>query len=133
MNDHYNVNVDIERDSIYGKKPNPQEGFRRYLRLAETRNGLLPSWWSQEKAVECVDFSTKNQWSSLENPIGKDDVREHYEHPFMTLQLRLFGQQVYGRGPGGNDGYKVLQIQLIAEEEGVYILPKDESHRIPRK
>src|SRR5436190_10776987 len=53
--DVYKLHIegDADVDSIYDGARDGWQGFRRFLRLAESRRELLPSWWSQEKVVEC--------------------------------------------------------------------------------
>jgi splicing suppressor protein 51 len=115
MEDNYNFEGDADVDSIYGGARDGRQGFRRFLRLAEGTRGLLPSWWSQEKAAECEAVGMDDGWSSLTSAIKKSDVIEHYGNPNMPMQLRMFGEQVYGRGPGGQSGAAMRQIQMQAE------------------
>ena len=64
-----------ERDSVYGGG-NPNEGFAKFLRRAEVL-GLLPSWWSEEKANACKALGTRAGWSSLSSIVGKSDIIDH--------------------------------------------------------
>jgi mitochondrial splicing suppressor protein 51 len=59
-------------------------------------------------------------WSSLASAIENSDIIEHYGNPNMPMQLRILGEQVYGRGPGGQSGASMLQVQMMAER-GIYI------------
>lgn len=120
MEDNYNLEGDGDVDSIYGGARDGREGFRRFLRLAEGKRGLLPSWWSQEKAAECEALGMNDGWSSLASAIEKSDVIEHYGNPNMPMQLRMFGEQVYGRGPGGQSGAAMRQIQMMAENGEIH-------------
>jgi len=115
MEDNYNLEGQADADGIYGGAPDGREGFRRFLRLAETRPGLLPSWWSQEKAAECEAVGVAGGWSSLSRAIQKSDVMEHYGNPNMPMQLRMFGEQVYARGPAGQNGATMRRFQMMAE------------------
>jgi mitochondrial splicing suppressor protein 51 len=115
MEDNYNLEGKADDDSIYSGAPNGGRGFQRFLRLAEKRNGLLPLWWSQEKAAECMSVGLNDEWSSLACAIEKSDVAEHYGNPLMPMQLRMFGEQVYGRGPGGQSGAGMRQMQMMSE------------------
>jgi splicing suppressor protein 51 len=120
VEDDYNLEGGAEDDSIYGGAHDGRHGFRRFLRLAERRSGLLPSWWSQEKAAECEAVGMNDGWSSLANAIEKSDVIEHYGTSNMPMQLRMFGEQVYGRGPGGQSGAAMRQVQMMAEKRETY-------------
>lgn len=115
MEDNYNLEGDADNDSIYGGAPNGRGGFRRFLRLAESKGRLLPSWWSQEKAVACEEVGSGYGWSSLAHAVQKGDVVEHYGIPNMPMQMRMFGEQVYGRGPGGQSGAGMMHMQMMAE------------------
>ena len=119
MEDNYNLEGDADTDSIYGGAANGQRGFRQFLRLAEKRPGLLPSWWSPAKAAACEDLGMRNGWSSLSRRIDKSGVGEHYGNPNMPMQLRMFAEQVYGRGPAGQSGAGMRKVQMMAEAGGV--------------
>lgn len=119
MEDDYNMTGDADTDSIYGGAPHGRKGFGRFLRLAERKNGLLPAWWSREKATECARVGTQNGWSSLGRAVEKSDVMEHYGDSLMPMQLRMFGEQVYGDGPGGQSGAGMRQVQMMAEKRVV--------------
>ena len=116
MEDDYNLEGGADDDSIYGGAHDGRHGFRRFLHLAEGRSGLLPSWWSREKAAECEAVGMNDGWSSLANAIEKSDVIEHYRNSNMPMQLRMFGEQVYGRGPGGQSGAAMRQAQMMVEK-----------------
>ncbi|KAJ5794180.1 hypothetical protein N7457_000779 [Penicillium paradoxum] len=108
LDDDYKFGGIADRDSIYGGANHGKMGFTRFLRLIEQKRGLLPDWWSPSKATECVRYGSSvdpsfnlRWWSDLANAITKSDVAEHYEDLFMPIQLRLFAEEVYGRGAGG--------------------------------
>jgi splicing suppressor protein 51 len=65
---------------------------------------MFPLWWSEEKAVECEALGMNGGWSFLSNVIEKSDLIEYYGISSMPMQLRMFAEQVYGRGPGGQSG-----------------------------
>ncbi|KAF8980749.1 hypothetical protein BGZ46_003748 [Entomortierella lignicola] len=131
MNDDFNFQYKVENESIYGSAPNPIESFKRFLGLVKEED-LFPPWWSEEMMSECLDFGSTDSWSSLTTRINKHTLLEHYVHPFMDAQLRIFSQQVYGTGPGGMDTRKVFEIQLLEEQADVYTLPRDVSNMIPQ-
>jgi len=120
MEDDYNLSGDADMDSIYGGAPNGYDGFRRFLDEIEAQNReLLPSWWSEEKARECERAGRRDGWSSLNRAIKKSDVIAHYGDPMFPMQLRMFGEQIYGTGPGGQSGSAMLQAQMMGEDGGV--------------
>lgn len=116
MEDNYVFEAHVDEDSIYGGARDGRQGFERFLRLVEKQRGLLPSWWSKEKAEKCVAVGMKrDQWSYLGYAIQKDDVIEHYGDRKMPMQLRMFAEQVYGCGPGGQDGTEMRKLQMMIE------------------
>jgi splicing suppressor protein 51 len=82
--------------------------FKRFLDLAESRSGLLPTWWSPEKRVECESFAVRQMGGSFEKSgqaegsiysfTEKSDIVDHYGNPMMPMQLRLLGEKIYGKG-----------------------------------
>jgi splicing suppressor protein 51 len=116
MEDDYNLEGEADEDSIYGGAANGEKGFQRFLSLARSSRGLLPSWWSEEKSSECMRLGMRNSgWSSLASAVGKGDIVEHYGDPGMPMQMRMFGEQVYGRGPGGQPGASMMKMQMMME------------------
>jgi splicing suppressor protein 51 len=78
MDDDYKFSGDADMDSIYGGAPNGYEGFRRFLEEIEAQNReLLPSWWSEEKVLECERAGRRDGWSSLNCAIENSDIIEH--------------------------------------------------------
>ncbi|RAK98811.1 uncharacterized protein BO80DRAFT_479345 [Aspergillus ibericus CBS 121593] len=119
MEDDYVFTGDADMDCIYGGAPDSRDGFRRFLRLAERKRGLLPEWWSPQKAKACVAFGLRrgDNWSSLACAVEKSDVLEHYKDPSFPMQLRMFGEQVWGTGPAGRPGAQMMQ-QMMQHEKG---------------
>ncbi|KAI1615317.1 hypothetical protein EDD37DRAFT_507645 [Exophiala viscosa] len=101
--------------SIYGGASNGYGYFRGFLRKAENKTGLLPPWWSQEKAAECVRLGQQQGWSDLNCAIEKSDIMEHYGDAEMPMQMRLFVESIYGSGPGGQSGATMLRLKAMAE------------------
>ncbi|KAK2749220.1 hypothetical protein FQN57_006836 [Myotisia sp. PD_48] len=118
MEDNYKFDGDADVDSIYGGAQNGRAGFKRFLRLAQKFPHLLPPWWSRENVTGCVAAGmNKDDWSYLGHAIEKSDVIEHYGDRFMPMQLRMFAEQLYGRGPGGHNGAEMLQAQMELEND----------------
>ncbi|KAF9113338.1 hypothetical protein BGX27_001788 [Mortierella sp. AM989] len=130
MEDQYKFEGDADIDSVYGGAPDGTDGFLRFLRLVESRTGLLPRWWSQEKAAECLNFGMTDDWASLASAIEKTDVVDHYQNALMPMQLRIFGEQVYGSGPAGMSGVPILQVQVQAENNSLYTSTIDTSQML---
>ncbi len=53
--DSYRMRIedDVDTRTVYGGA-DPRPDFRRYLRKAEAKPGILPSWWTEEKRKACV-------------------------------------------------------------------------------
>ncbi|KJK60933.1 MYND finger [Aspergillus parasiticus SU-1] len=117
MEDQYTIEGEVDEDSIYSGRPDSRDGFRRFLRLVEKKRGLLPSWWSPEKAKACMAYGlNKDNWSSLDCCAKKSDFIEHYGDSTFPMQMRMFGEQIYGRGPGGQPGFQMMQMMMQAEK-----------------
>lgn len=99
---------------LYGGAADGRVRFVRFLDLAESRTGLLPSWWSTAKREGCIMVGSEAGWSSLAREVSKGELIEHFGNSLMPMQLRLFGEQVYGRGPGGQSGEMILMIRMAA-------------------
>lgn len=88
-------------DHDHGNNSDPTESFRSFLYLFDTNPSLLPKWWTAAKAEECIRLGQDDQgWSSLRHSLRrsltKADVIEHHGDEQLGVQLRLFGEQVYG-------------------------------------
>jgi splicing suppressor protein 51 len=116
VEDDYKYAGEVEEDCVYGGAPNSYEPFKRFLRKAEGRDGLLPSWWSSAKAKACLEYGkNKGNWSDLCCAIEKHDVTEHYGDNLMPMKLRMLGEQILGTGPGGQSGAGMMQLQMQVE------------------
>lgn len=83
---------------IYGGD-SPVPVFRKFLNLAEKRQGLLPSWWSKEKREECERLAMGGDtWADISCAVEKSDIQEHYGDGMMPMKLRILGEKIYGRG-----------------------------------
>lgn len=101
--DAYRLQLDDEHafigyaGGLYANE-DPLLPFRCFLNKAETRDGILPAWWSKEKrragekqAVE------QREWSNIYRAVEQNDIVEHYDW-FMPMMLRMLAKKVYGRG-----------------------------------
>ena len=71
--------------------------FRRYLDLAESRKGLLPKWWNQDKRRMCERVAGDDtEWAHIGFAVEKGDIIEHYGDPMMLARLRMLAERVYG-------------------------------------
>jgi splicing suppressor protein 51 len=113
----------VDFDGIYSHGEDGSNGLIRFLKLLEPKPDILPDWWSSSKLSECVEFGFRahvsgSSWSDIALAIREDDVVEHYGDLSMPNQLRLFGEKVYGNGPGGSiSGNAILAVHLAAEKE----------------
>ena len=102
----------MDVDFLEGDQLRP---FRKFLIKAEKRNNLLPDWWSKEKAAYCIKFgsgSSSHSWSTMAE---KAEIMEYYGNPTMPMQLRMFAEQVYGSGPGGQSGAAMMHMMMQQE------------------
>jgi splicing suppressor protein 51 len=78
---------------------------------------LLPAWWTAKSRAACLEESeTRGEWSDLTRKVGKAEVVGHYGDAFIPMQLRMFGEQVTGRGPGGQSGAEMIENQMEVEK-----------------
>jgi mitochondrial splicing suppressor protein 51 len=117
--DEYMFKGDVEIGSVYDGGPSSEPGFVRLLKKIEDKKvELLPAWWDAAKKAECLAFGRRDGWSSLAKMVEKSDVVEHYADPLMPMQLRMFGEQVYGSGPNRQSGATMLPMQMMREGGG---------------
>ena len=75
----------------------PLPDFQEFLDMAETRSGILPSWWSDAKRTECEKMAVDAaEWSDVNAAVEKQDVIEHYGDRLMPMKLRLLAEKIYG-------------------------------------
>ncbi|KAJ5543830.1 hypothetical protein N7513_003412 [Penicillium frequentans] len=119
MEDIYNLEGDVDADSIYSGVSSGIPGFRRFLRLVERRRELLPEWWSPAKSQECVALASgQHNDYNVDHAVEKSDIIQQYGDQMMPMQLRMLGEQIYGTGPGGQPGAAMMQMQMLAEGGG---------------
>lgn len=115
VEDNFVMEGDTPDDSIYGEAPNGLKGLGRFIQLAGSRPGLLPSWWNADKQRDCESFGMSPVFQNLCGAVEKSDIIEHYGDPRFPMQLRMFAEAVYGRGPGGQDGTMMRKMQAAME------------------
>ena len=108
----------VDKDTIYTGAPDSTAGFRKFIQLASTRANLLPSWWNPEKQKECETFGMGDNWTNLKRKVNKAAIQEHYGDDKMPMQMRMFAEAVYKRGPGGSNGKAMRQMMMTMEAKG---------------
>lgn len=116
LDDDYTFDGDVAEDSLYGGAA-PTKGFKRFLRQAERRAGVLPNWWNAGKAKECVATGARKdeEWTSLHAAVEKSDINDHHKNPQMAMQLRMLAEGITGRGPGGQDSAPMRKMMMSME------------------
>lgn len=118
VEDNYNLEGDVDAGSLYDGAPNGLSGLKRFLQLVGSRRGLLPPWWNAEKQRECENLGMdSSQFQDLRCAVEKSDIIEHYGDQRFPMQLRMFAEAVYRRGPGGQDGTGMRKA-MVAMEQG---------------
>ena len=113
--DSATIDQKMDKGSIYTGAPDSIAAFRKFIQLTSTRANLLPSWWNAEKLKECEDFGMSDNWSNLKRKVNKAAIQEHYGDEKMPMQLRMFAESVYKRGPGGSNGKAMRQMMITME------------------
>ena len=116
--DSSTIDGDVDQKSIYTGASDSTAGFRKFIQLASKRPNLLPSWWNTEKLEECENFGLGDNWSNLKRKVNKAEITEHYGDDKMPMQMRMFAEAVYMRGPGGHSGKAMRQLMMTMEEKG---------------
>jgi splicing suppressor protein 51 len=105
-----------DRDTIYGGASDSLKGFQAFVSIAEMRQTLLPSWWSEKKRKECEDFGmASDSWQNLRRKVSKAAIVQKYGDEHMPMQMRMFREQVTGRGPMGQDSTAMRRVQMKME------------------
>jgi splicing suppressor protein 51 len=117
----------IHSGDVRGGAKSSLPEFKKWLQLAKDARGVLPAWWNDEKESECIALGSMSGWSSLEKSIEKSDIMEEYGMSDMPMQLRLLGEQISGRGPGGQSGTAMMQMQMQIEQGGKHAATLDMS------
>lgn len=120
MEDDFTFTGTPLRTSIYGLATDGREGFTRYLRRMEKgyRRVLLPPWWTREHSKACVEFGMQDGWYSLSAKVDKFKITQYYQEATMPMEMRLFAEFAYGRGPGGQSAIRILRIMKRKEFSG---------------
>jgi splicing suppressor protein 51 len=86
VDDNYNLEGEVDANSLYGGATSGLKGLKRFLQLAGSRHGLLPSWWNAGKQRECEDFGMdSSQFHDLRCAVEKSDIIEHYSDPRFPM------------------------------------------------
>lgn len=111
---------EIMTGTIYDQEPTSEEAFRELLTKAKLVNGLLPPWWNDDKAEECVQYGLQSRPFSLAAAQEKSDIQETWGDNRMPMKLRMLGEKVYGNtpGPGGQGGGSSMLAMMMAMEGG---------------
>ena len=121
--DDYNFG-ELDADSMYGGElQSGEQGFKRFLLLAKSKSKLNPPpppppqnlGWTPEKAKECVQFGRVDNDHGLASVVEKSDIMEYYGSADMPMQLRMYAEQVYGSGPGGQSGPGMMCLKMSIE------------------
>lgn len=125
LEDDYKYDGDVTVGSVYDGSPNGLPAFRRFMKLVAKRPGLLPAWWDGERQrKECEAFGMRKEadgeecWGGLRTCMEKSDIMEYYGDSTMPMQLRMFGEDVYGSGPAGQSGAAMRQLMISGEQGG---------------
>ncbi|KJZ80346.1 hypothetical protein HIM_00196 [Hirsutella minnesotensis 3608] len=118
VEDIYVIEGEADAGSIYGGAADGLRGFQAFLERVERCPGLLPQWWDANKKTECETLGmASSPRHNLRTKVHKSDIIEQYGDPQFPMQLRMFVESVYGRGPGGADGTGARKM-MMAREQG---------------
>ncbi|KAF9907095.1 hypothetical protein EC991_011313 [Linnemannia zychae] len=115
MDDAFKFDHMAETDSLYCGARDGTGGFKGFLQLVEGCAGLLPPDWNEEKKEAVVEYGKAEPAKLLSHKADKEMIINRYGDMQMPMQMRLFGEQVYGRGIGGQAGAPIIQMQMQME------------------
>ncbi|KAG0376912.1 hypothetical protein BGX24_007023 [Mortierella sp. AD032] len=115
MDDTFKFDHMADHDSLYGGARDGTNGFKGFLQVVEGCAGLLPPGWDAEKKEAVVQFGQAEPAKLLWHKADKETIINRYGNMQMPMQMRLFGEQVYGRGVGGQAGAPIIQMQMQVE------------------
>lgn len=121
MEDNYNLEGEVDEDCVLsGMVSGSIGGFTRFLRLLHRRaSDLLPPWWKEGKEEACKQAGMRSgTWEDLQCTVEKGDIIEHYGDARMPMQLRMFAETIYGKGPGGQSGRAMMEMMMAMENGG---------------
>lgn len=125
IEDDFNFEHQRDRNTIYGGASDSLKGFQAFISIAEMRQTLLPSWWSEQKRKECEEFGmASDSWHNLRRKVSKSAIIQKYGDGRMPMQMRMFREQVTGRGAMGQDSTTMRRMQMAGELEGSEKGPK---------
>ena len=113
--DDHKIESKTDPNSVYTGAPNSRPGFRKFMERASTVRSLLPPGWNVDKQKECEAFGMGDTFSSLKKKATKEGIINHYGVQQMPMQLRMLGETIYGRGPGGQDGTPMRKMMMSME------------------
>ncbi|KAF9404565.1 hypothetical protein BGZ94_004095, partial [Podila epigama] len=117
VEDDYNLSGEVSEGSLYDGGDGVDD-FLRFLALVDEKKHLLPPWWTEESKVKCMELATTDGETysySLQRAVQKGDISDYYHNSLMPMQMRMFGEQVIGTGPGGQRGEGMLQMMVQSE------------------
>ncbi|OBT58476.1 hypothetical protein VE04_01499 [Pseudogymnoascus sp. 24MN13] len=96
----------VEDESVYGGNTigvyngeNILPLFKKFLSLAESRQKLLPTWWSSVERGECERLAESgSQWSDINCAVEKSEIQDHYNDNLMPMKMRILAEKIYGKG-----------------------------------
>ncbi|KAK5112855.1 hypothetical protein LTR85_011082 [Meristemomyces frigidus] len=106
----------------------PVKDFRKFLRKAERKEGVLPPWWNAEKKDACVKYGNVKgaAWGSLHGAVEKSDIQEHYKNPYDADAAAHAG-----RGDPGKQRHELVLGRILPDALAVYAISATPAQRMP--
>ena len=99
MEDQYRGARMLARGTIYDMRSDDSSaGFSMWLPEVESRVGVLPDWWSKEKANECVRYGMEadDNDTCLSTIPSQISLLNYWEDESVLAQLRMFAERIEG-------------------------------------
>ncbi|OAA37855.1 hypothetical protein NOR_06932 [Metarhizium rileyi] len=98
LHDAFLFEGDTKPGTIYSGCVDSAANFVLYLQAAHGK-GLLPRWWTQDAFLQCREMGMADfHFHSLKQPLTQAMVVDYYQDATFPTQLRLFAEDVLGRG-----------------------------------
>lgn len=93
--DEYSLAGELMTGTIYNQECTSAPAFKQFLHKAKSVPGLLPPWWTDAKAKECVAYELKkgHDWG-LNAAREKSDIQEEWKDSYMPMKLRMIAEKV---------------------------------------
>lgn len=116
--DEFFFEGELMSGTIYNEQRTSAPAFKQFLGKSKRVPGLLPPWWTEVKANECVAYGLQRGHNfGLHCVQEKSSIQEEWKDNQMPMKLRMIAERVYGYTPGGTVSEGMMQLMLMTERK----------------